>query len=393
MKKTKKLLVICMVITLLVCTVMPTFSWYNRAGSSDTSSTKGASIIGYEATVTGADYNGEVTLETYKGEAVDHNVVYDDTQSLTTFSGTIENDSAAYYKTVIRNNSTTKSAKVNLFLKDFSLESGTMDDKLFVGCTSPVYNKQAYSPKYSTEKSSNNTIRIYFQPKTVWSETKFYLFYYDAITSREGITMTACPKLTDYQAYYADIPANCTGFFITCENNQHATGNKRTPSIKLSEISLLGGNVIGLPGGVTDYDNVKYEIYSSVAICNVKEYYSKLYGNVGCTDASVALTSSDYTGKSISYSSSNTNVATVSSSGKVSIVAKGTATITTTITSVYGDTLKLTTAVESVDSSEQIPIVENLTINANSETEVCWFIKNETGSQVEYVVKSVDTSL
>lgn len=402
MRTTKKIIVLCLILTLCACAVMPTFSWYDRTGIQT------GGVFGYSnASLPAASFNNDISLTTFEGTAVGHNVVYGN-KVTAPLSGTLEAGKTAYYKTVINNANDNNSAKVNLFLENLTAGTGTtLSDKLYVGCTYPVYNKQAYSPKSSEKYSQNNTIRIYFQPRSVdnWKSGNFYIFYYDAITSREGKKMTFCKNVTatDYYdaAFYADIPANAEGFFITRENNEHAGGDKRIESIVFDsqddskDITQLSKTVIGLKAEKNNlYQNHLHDLYPVDGVANVKQYKEKIYANVGASNVSVALTKgTDYTGNSVSYSSDNTSVATVASDGKLTLLKEGVATITTTIKSVYKDTITVKTEVEVIDPKNQVPVVENVTVDANGQVEVCWFIKNETLEALTYNIWGVSASL
>ena len=161
------------------------------------------------------------------------------------------------------------------------------------------------------------------------------------------------------------------------------------------DITQLSKTVIGLKADKNDlYQNHLHDLLTVDGVVNVKQYKEKIYANVGAANVSVALTKgTDYTGKSVSYKSSDTSVATVASDGTLTLLKEGVATITTTITGVYTDTMTVTTEVEVIDPKNQVPVVENVTVDANGQVEVCWFIKNETTEALTYNIWGVSASL
>ncbi|RGR21250.1 hypothetical protein DWY59_10055 [Ruminococcus bromii] len=105
----------------------------------------------------------------------------------------------------------------------------------------------------------------------------------------------------------------------------------------------------------------------------------------------------------VTYTSSNPNVATVTNDGKVTANKAGTTTVTVTSTGAYGDKItakcNLTVSKEPVKSS-YIPIVTNMKIEgkgtADSDpvvTKVYWYIKNDTQNDAVYSLGDMQISL
>ena len=105
----------------------------------------------------------------------------------------------------------------------------------------------------------------------------------------------------------------------------------------------------------------------------------------------------------VTYTSSNPNVATVTNDGKVTANKAGTTTVTVTSTGAYGDKItakcNLTVSKKPVKSS-YIPIVTNMKIEgkgtADSDpvvTKVYWYIKNDTQNDAVYSLGDMQISL
>ena len=103
----------------------------------------------------------------------------------------------------------------------------------------------------------------------------------------------------------------------------------------------------------------------------------------------------------VTYTSSNTGVATIDNNGKVIANKAGKTTVTVTSTGAYGDKItakcELTVSKKPVKSS-YIPIVTNMKIEGCTDTDpvvtkVYWYIKNDTASDAEYSLGDMKISL
>jgi len=103
----------------------------------------------------------------------------------------------------------------------------------------------------------------------------------------------------------------------------------------------------------------------------------------------------------VTYTSSNTGVATIDNNGKVTAKKAGKTTVTVTSTGAYGDKItakcELTVSKKPAKSS-YIPIVTNMKIEGKADndpvvTKVYWYIKNDTASSAEYSLGDLQISL
>ena len=128
----------------------------------------------------------------------------------------------------------------------------------------------------------------------------------------------------------------------------------------------------------------------------ISRFYSKAETIVG-SKFSLSATAQG----TVTYTSSNTDVATVDGKGQVTANKAGKTTVTVTSTGVYGDVItancELTVSEEPAKSS-YIPIVTNMKIEGKADddavvTKVYWYIKNDTASDAAYSLGDLQISL
>ena len=134
----------------------------------------------------------------------------------------------------------------------------------------------------------------------------------------------------------------------------------------------------------------------SAQSAGISSFYSKAEAVVGETfDLSATAQGT------VTYTSSNTGVATIDNNGQVTAKKAGKTTVTVTSTGAYGDKITakcvLTVSKEPVKSS-YIPIVTNMKIEGKADsdpvvTKVYWYIKNDTASDAEYSLGDLQISL
>ncbi len=408
MKKTKKLFITVLILVLCLCVAIPSFSWYDRDGSIQGRDIK----LNEYYSVSG--YNSDLSMVTYGGAVASNGrIVYKTDEELTDLTTTVESGDSAYFKTIITNKGA--DASTGLYLNNICDDA--INSQVYIGSTSPIYTRRSFSPSASASKSVTNTMRVYFQPRSYWSGSTFYVFYYKTDDNYETIKMTyagsheSASMGTTYATYYADIPIDTRGLFFSREEDRYASGSDRTQTmtdvisdgmnslccvvyyLTSSTSDTAYGNAIGDHFALADTTD-NYNLGT-----NILNYYNKIYGDKG-SSVSIALEQHvDYTGYStkVSYKTSNSNVATVDSNGLVTInknaTVGSTCTITTSIGSRYNDLSVAETTVTVINSSSTLAVAENLEIKADSTVEVCWFVKNTTDKAIEFSAAGLVISL
>lgn len=387
----KKIAIISMAFVLCICCITPSFSWYDHNGKN----AEYVNAIEYareSLPVSGYLSDDNLTMTTYKGTlASDGEVSYDETTEVDDITAEGSADGIEYkttcYKSVIKNTSA-KDVRVGLYLE--TAEFGSGGDSVCYGTSDPIWRRitaDSMNTKMKAEKISAGTMRVYYQ-KTVWTEDAFYVVAYSNDYNHKLYPMAACPN--DADLFYADIPSTSTAFFITCEEAVEPSRDyRRTNEISVSDegISPTTSKKISLTvGAMVDNKYMKATI-GSVSGANIAEFAEKLYLSTNSLNdankGSVALTSgTDYIGDSISYSSNNTDVATVDASGNVVGKKEGTAVITITVTGANGDICTAETTVNVQNPNSTLPLVQNILVPQGGEASVCWYIDNKTTNEL-----------
>ena len=359
--------------------------------------------------------SGGLTMTTYKADKNSKQIGGE----ITTF-GNIETGKTQRYITKIKNNG------ANAVSVDLGMSNITNDSKVSVGVCSPVINEKSYASRAAVNKVDWDYNVIYFEPRTHYDWWKqgvnynapnspyfnlqnniVYNFDTNTVTGNNDMNLEyqvgatphqmalqECPNQDNsYTVYRAFIPTEADSLFFF--NHYYVTEDKnmewnRTPTIS----DFYEGRTYYLAGtensnGYNNKDISYHDSFTETNLC-VYHYYNTATMSVGKT-ADIGLKKGtkemlntaedfDYLGKSIIYSSSNTNIATVSKDGLITAKGSGTATITTTITGEYGDTVELETKVNIPQSISQVPIAQNIKIEADEEAEIIWYVKNSKAS-------------
>lgn len=414
MKKSKFAIVIALGLVLcLLCGVTTTFSWFSRpreesgnslgwSGQYKISNGKDISIKTVESSDDGA---------TFREEAVDN------------FGGSLEAGKRRYFCTEISNSGNAEQ-NVSLFIKNLGTSDKTSASGLYVGVNKPLKTYRSYNDIVGSNstytKTSHGKYRIYFNANGVksWNDSGTTTKIRYSLEDKDDPSWTTDVIDMTYVKYvdnnknkilYADIPT--TAKRIQIYVNDSPLGANATPCINVAsycpKISPTNCYVFVLkPGLENGYHNCDTYVFNnpSTDCANFANYYSSINIPLGSTTFNAGLVAgTDYIGSSISYSSSNDSVFRVDAkSGEITPVAKGTATLTTTIKGdAYGDTYSVTTEISVTPASKDsvdTPIVTNLEIKPTAAdgptvSKVYWYIKNESSSPITYSLEDVYISL
>ena len=401
-KFNKKILVAVLAVVLLFVSAAPaTYSWFTRPQELEGNSLKWDGIL-YDANSDTDDITISTTVSDDGETMAEDGKTYP--TALTTDSVTLSADGCKYYCTEITNTGSTDKT-VSLYLPSLSPSKA-----LYLGVQNPAKTYKLYDPSGATStKTSSSTMRVYLQPKNikeVWDTGSAFCVAYKTSSSSAytyiDLTQTNSTS-SGVATYYADIPTSTTTFFFSIQSWEEDWQRTKDISVDSSGISSTQ-SIVYWPSNPSDsgYKDVNQ---STVTGANIVNYYSSVTMPVGGTFSAGLTKGTDYTG-SIAYSSSNTSVFTVDSSGNITGVAAGTATLTYTVTGTsYSDTITKTCSVTvssslSGNSLTDVPIVTNLTVSKAVDDEtpgksyVYWYIKNSYGSgTLTYSISNISLTL
>lgn len=383
MKKSKFTLVIVLGLVLcLLCGTTTTFSWFNRPG-----------VLQGESLSWRGDYNvtnGEnITAVTYvasKPDGSEYNTVPFD------FSGstTVPAHETKYFCTEVKNTGTA-SQSISLFLKNS--ETNTLS----VGVNSPLrtyrrFTSDSQTTSYVTKTPSNVNKKNLYIATNVDDPTKYTMHTWKNVdtdpTDKELSGYIEGESVNydnvDYKISYVTIPME----------HDHAKlwdGNKTWYGNNL-EITDQNNTCVFK----ADTSNTSTTMKQSDPSAGISSFYSRAEAVVGETFDLGAKAQG-----TVTYTSSNTGVATVDGKGLVTAKKAGKTTVTVTSTGAYGDKItakcELTVSKKPAKSS-YIPIVTNMKIEGKTDndpvvTKVYWYIKNDTASNAEYSLGDLQISL
>lgn len=382
MKKSKFTLVIVLGLVLcLLCGTTTTFSWFNRPGV-----LKGDSLSWH------GDYNvtngKDITAVTYDASKPDGSEYSTDPFNFKTPT-TVPAHETKYFCTEVTNTGNAPQS-ISLFLNNSDTNT------LSVGVNSPLrtyrrFTSDSQTTSYVTKTPSNVNEKNLYIATNVTDPT-----IYTMHTWKKGDSDATNKRLNGYiegkSVNYDNVDYNISYVTIPIEHD-HAKlwdGDKTWYGYDLK---------------ITDQNNTYvFKANKSTAMkqsdpsAGISSFYSKAEAVVGERfDLSAKAQGT------VTYTSSNPNVATVTNDGKVTANKAGTTTVTVTSTGAYGDKItakcNLTVSKKPVKSS-YIPIVTNMKIEgkgtADSDpvvTKVYWYIKNDTQSNAVYSLGDVQISL
>lgn len=434
MKVTKKAVIFGMAALMAACSLIPpTYSWYTHKQN-----TNGDSIHYERADLPVSVKSAAGVLESKTYECDVKGVVAENASEVTSVRVDAQSDGKAvkYYKTTFTNNG------ANDLYVDFEAGGLKNNADYYIGTTSPTVNEKAFASRAARTKKSNATTRVYF--RTTNSFNPFWTNYIgDDVTAAYDSTLTndfniayrlsganedtyAKLKRCDGTAYdsnnaeatvfYYDVPSNAEYFFFFNHYYIVSDSNKEWNST-INITDLTQGKLYYLTGGKVDEKWKEYKTESiDTDLVALNQYYDSVRMSEGSgvfADISLKKTSTDedfipeYYGATITYTSSNTSVASVTRDGIISPGTAGTAVITTKITGKYGDSVSVETTVSIPEKIDQIPIMKNIKVPADGSkdengkdisntVDIYWYALNkstETGDNHRMTVDTLMTSI
>lgn len=384
MKKSKFTLVIVLGLVLcLLCGTTTTFSWFNRPDVQ-----KGDSLSwSGEYNVT----NGEnITAVTYAASKPDGSEYSTDPFNFKT-STTVPAHETKYFCTEVTNTGTAPQS-ISLFLKNSDTNT------LSVGVNSPLrtyrrFTSDSQTTSYVTKTPSNVNEKNLYIATNVPDPT-----IYTMHTWKNGTDSISDTDLNGYikgkSVNYDNVDYKISYVTISMEHDHAKLWLGIGDSKKWfgSDLEITAQNNTY----VFKADDTSTAMKHSDPSAGISSFYSRAEAVVGKKfDLSAKAQGT------VTYTSSNTGVATIDNNGQVTAKKAGKTTVIVTSTGAYGDVItakcELTVSKEPVKSS-YIPIVTNMKIEGKADndpvvTKVYWYIKNDTASDAEYSLGDLQISL
>lgn len=384
MKKSKFTLVIVLGLVLcLLCGTTTTFSWFNRPDvqKGDSLSWRG------DYNVTNGEDITAVTYAATKDDGSEYSAVPFD------FSGstTVPPHETKYFCTEVKNTGTAPQS-ISLFLNNS--ETNTLS----VGVNSPLrtyrrFTSDSQTTSYVTKTPSNVNKKNLYIATNVDDPTKYTMH-----TWKNVDTDPTDKELSGYiegeSVNYDNVDYKISYVTISMEHDHAKLWLGIGDSKKWfgSDLEITAQNNTY----VFKADDTSTAMKHSDPSAGISSFYSRAEAVVGKKfDLSAKAQGT------VTYTSSNTGVATIDNNGQVTAKKAGKTTVIVTSTGAYGDVItakcELTVSKEPVKSS-YIPIVTNMKIEGKADndpvvTKVYWYIKNDTASDAEYSLGDLQISL
>ena len=352
MKKSKFTLVIVLGLVLcLLCGTTTTFSWFNRPDvqKGDSLSWRG------DYNVTNGENITAVTYDASKPDGSEYNTVPFD------FSGstTVPAHETKYFCTEVKNTGTA-SQSISLFLNN------SETNQLSVGVNSPLityrrFTSDSQTTSYVTKTPSNVNKKNLYIATNVDDPTKYTMH-----TWKNVDTDPTDKELSGYiegeSVNYDNVDYKISYVTISTEHDHAKLW------LGIGDSKKWFGNDLVITAQNNTYvfkENESTAMKQSDPSAGISSFYSRAEAVVGETFDLGAKAQG-----TVTYTSSNTGVATIDNNGKVTAKKAGKTTVTVTSTGAYG-------------KADNDPVV----------TKVYWYIKNDTASSAEYSLGDLQISL
>lgn len=409
MKKTKYFLVSIMAIVLcLMCLMTTTFSWFTRPADS-------GGMLEWKNSESGLNYKTsdgkDISMVTYELSEDGKSSAQDPVTSFSNSTG-IASGHRKYYRTDITNSGDADQS-VSLYMSGLDVTQGN----LHIGVNNPLKTYKEYSgatnaPSTRVAKSINRQniyVGLHKDEIDDLISKIDYIHTYNG-SNYETVELSSKNDTGSKASYYPDdfpdgskkwngeqqqfkmyvmtVSSSRETFMLKAHSGTNGSGGDgwyETPKATISSNQLLT---------FYQYGGTYYleQEYSNPA-AKLLTFYSEATVYSGKTVEIPA------TGHSITYKSSNEDIATVSSNGTVTGKKAGTVKITATSTGIYGDTLESECVVTVKETDDgDIPIVTNYLVPAKKDgndttVSVYWYINNEGTEALKYEIADVYLSL
>lgn len=383
MKKSKFTLVIVLGLVLcLLCGTTTTFSWFNRPDvqKGDSLSWRG------DYNVTNGENITAVTYDASKPDGSEYSAVPFDFKTPTT----VPAHETKYFCTEVKNTGTAPQS-ISLFLNN------SETNKLSVGVNSPLrtyrrFTSDSQTTSYVTKTPSNVNEKNLYIATNVDDPTKYTMH-----TWKNVDTDPTDKELSGYiegeSVNYDNVDYKISYVTISTEHDHAKLW------LGIGDSKKWFGNDLVITAQNNTYvfkENESTAMKQSDPSAGISSFYSRAEAVVGETFDLGAKAQG-----TVTYTSSNTGVATVDGKGLVTAKKAGKTTVTVTSTGAYGDVITAKcelTVSKKPAKSLYIPIVTNMKIEGTTDsdpvvTKVYWYIKNDTASDAEYSLGDLQISL
>lgn len=407
MKKSKIALVVFLAVVLvLTCISFPTFSWYSRSNELKSETLEWSPS---QKAYTGKNINLS-TFYSADGKTYDSDPIDD-------LDYVIAANSRAYFRTDITNN-TSAEQNVSLFLSALKMLGSSGAKQLYIGTNGPLRTHKLFeidaslAARENVSTASNvkkRNLYVGFSTAKSYNATDFKVHFWNN-SGIKGDSYVGGMPIGSTRTFHTDFGNDVVAQLYTATINYdadqaqlqykdgyvHVNASSEKDDIYIvnrrSDNDLLLNVLLW-----HEYSGVNHVSFLAATDANhttgdhgaaINTYYSSAEVE---QDTTLSLPATG-TG-TMTYSSSDTSIATVNASGVVSGIGEGRATITATSTGIYGDTVTATCDVEVFPSADKyfydIPLTTNYIVNAaqgniSSTSSVYWYIQNESDSTLEY---------